>query len=160
VPAVNGTVDLRPQGDFVYVPAPGFSGTDTFNYIASDGTLDSNVATVTITVKTTNTPPVAIASLLGSANLSACIAPPGGMLAWYPGDGNPNDIIGPYSPNGIIGSPQFIAARVGQGIKFGGNDGLIVPDAPALRFGTTSFSVDAWVRVDGKGVNSNNDDAI
>lgn len=33
-----------------YYPNPGYVGTDTFNYIANDGTANSNIATVTITV--------------------------------------------------------------------------------------------------------------
>jgi VCBS repeat-containing protein len=46
----HGTLTLRSDGSFTYVPASGFTGTDTFTYKASDGTLMSAVATVTITV--------------------------------------------------------------------------------------------------------------
>ena len=46
----HGFVLLFPNGSLVYLPAPGFVGTDTFTYKASDGTLASNTATVTITV--------------------------------------------------------------------------------------------------------------
>lgn len=38
------------NGGFVFEPAPNFVGTVTFQYRANDGTLQSNVATVTITV--------------------------------------------------------------------------------------------------------------
>src|SRR4029450_7932963 len=38
------------DGEFLYKPDPGFTGTDSFTYHASDGALDSNVATVTIKV--------------------------------------------------------------------------------------------------------------
>jgi PKD repeat protein len=38
------------DGSFDYVPDPGFCGVDSFTYKANDGTCDSNVATVTITV--------------------------------------------------------------------------------------------------------------
>jgi uncharacterized delta-60 repeat protein len=48
--AVHGTVTLQPNGSFQYVPAPGFSGSDSFTYRASDGAALSNVATVGITV--------------------------------------------------------------------------------------------------------------
>ncbi|MDT0644872.1 tandem-95 repeat protein [Zunongwangia sp. F363] len=51
---VNGTVIFNSDGSFTYEPDPGFSGTDTFTYVANDGNLDSNEATVTITV---NAPP-------------------------------------------------------------------------------------------------------
>src|SRR5438876_2903605 len=45
----------------IYTPNPGFSGTDTFTYKATDGQgVDSNIATVTITVKAAqNNSPIA-----------------------------------------------------------------------------------------------------
>ena len=46
----HGTVTLNSNGSFVYTPQAGFSGTDSFTYKANDGSLDSNTATVTITV--------------------------------------------------------------------------------------------------------------
>ncbi len=46
----NGTLTLNADGSFTYTPAPNFFGTDTFTYVANDGTSDSNVATVTLTV--------------------------------------------------------------------------------------------------------------
>jgi hypothetical protein len=47
----HGTVALREDGGFSYTPDPHFVGRDHFTYQATDGTLTSNVATVTITVK-------------------------------------------------------------------------------------------------------------
>ena len=46
----NGNVTLSADGAYVYTPAGGFSGTDTFTYVARDGTVASAPATVTITV--------------------------------------------------------------------------------------------------------------
>ena len=45
----HGTVTLSPNGQFVYVPATNFSGSDSFTYKANDGSLDSGSATVRIT---------------------------------------------------------------------------------------------------------------
>jgi VCBS repeat-containing protein len=45
-----GTLSLQPSGSFVYTPNAGFSGVDSFTYVANDGFLDSNVATVTLDV--------------------------------------------------------------------------------------------------------------
>ncbi len=36
--------------DYEYSPLPGFTGTDSFTYVANDGQADSNVATVVITI--------------------------------------------------------------------------------------------------------------
>jgi len=47
----HGTLILKVDGGFVYTPATGFVGTDKFTYRANDGAANSNVATVTLTVK-------------------------------------------------------------------------------------------------------------
>ena len=46
----HGTLSLQADGAFTYTPMSGFTGTDTFTYYATDGTNQSNVATVTINV--------------------------------------------------------------------------------------------------------------
>jgi VCBS repeat-containing protein len=46
----HGALTFNSNGSFTYTPASGYLGTDTFTYKATDGTLTSNVATVTITV--------------------------------------------------------------------------------------------------------------
>jgi hypothetical protein len=39
------------DGTFAYTPANGYQGADTFTYVANDDALDSNTATVTITIR-------------------------------------------------------------------------------------------------------------
>jgi hypothetical protein len=46
----NGTLNFPSDGSFTYVPSAGFSGTVTFTYQSSDGTLTSDVVAVTISV--------------------------------------------------------------------------------------------------------------
>jgi hypothetical protein len=46
----HGVLNLQGDGSFVYTPDPGFQGTDVFHYKASDGTSESDVAAVTLTV--------------------------------------------------------------------------------------------------------------
>ena len=48
--SANGSVTVNVDGSFTYSPADGFSGSDSFTYVANDGTVDSSPATVTITV--------------------------------------------------------------------------------------------------------------
>ncbi|MGQ0586170.1 MAG: cadherin-like domain-containing protein [Gammaproteobacteria bacterium] len=46
---LNGTLTLNADGSFTYTPDPGYYGTDSFGYEASDGTdLDAAVVTVTV----------------------------------------------------------------------------------------------------------------
>lgn len=46
----HGALALNADGSFTYTPAPGFSGSDAFTYKASDGVVESSVATATVTV--------------------------------------------------------------------------------------------------------------
>ncbi len=55
----DGTLVLNNNGQFPYTPNAGFSGTDSFTYQDTNGLLNSNVATVTLTV-TPVAPPVAV----------------------------------------------------------------------------------------------------
>ncbi|MHA2333881.1 MAG: tandem-95 repeat protein [Candidatus Hodarchaeales archaeon] len=56
---INGELILSTDGSFTYTPDPNFNGADSFTYVANDGTEDSNIATVTITVNPVNDDPVA-----------------------------------------------------------------------------------------------------
>ncbi|HEX9092767.1 MAG TPA: NlpC/P60 family protein [Coriobacteriia bacterium] len=49
-PPMHGTLDLREDGSFDYVPDASFLGIDEFTFTASDGALQSAPATATITV--------------------------------------------------------------------------------------------------------------
>jgi hypothetical protein len=64
----NGTLVLNANGSFTYTPNANFNGTDTFTYYANDGSVNSNLATVTITVASVNDAPT--------------LALPGGALAY------------------------------------------------------------------------------
>jgi len=46
----HGTLALSADGSFTYTPTTEFLGADSFTYKANDGTADSNVATVTLSV--------------------------------------------------------------------------------------------------------------
>ena len=51
-----------------------------------------------------------------------CVPPPSGIVAWLPGDGNANDIIG--GNNGTLeAGVTFAPGEVGQAFKFNGLDG-------------------------------------
>ena len=53
----NGSLTFNSDGSFSYIPNPNWNGTDSFTYTANDGTQNSNVATVTITVNGVNDAP-------------------------------------------------------------------------------------------------------
>ncbi|MGB3204278.1 MAG: Ig-like domain-containing protein, partial [Crinalium sp.] len=52
----NGTLTLD-NTNLIYTPTANYNGTDSFTYIAKDGTIDSNTATVNLTVNPVNDAP-------------------------------------------------------------------------------------------------------
>ncbi len=53
----HGTLTLNANGSFTYTPAANYNGSDSFTYKASDGTLSSATATVSITINPVNDAP-------------------------------------------------------------------------------------------------------
>lgn len=74
----HGVVALNANGSFVYTPHGNHHGPDSFTYKANNGTADSNVATVTITVSAVNDAPVAVAdSYTATGDIALGVAAPG-----------------------------------------------------------------------------------
>lgn len=67
----NGLVVVNPDGTYTYTPNANFNGEDSFTFVANDGTVNSNIATVTITVTPVNDAPV-------------CSAPTAASYIWPP----------------------------------------------------------------------------
>ncbi|CAJ35649.1 Ig-like domain-containing protein [Methanocella arvoryzae] len=57
---VNGALTLNLNGSFAYTPKPDWHGTDSFTYVANDGTANSSAATVTLTVNPVDDMPIAL----------------------------------------------------------------------------------------------------
>lgn len=75
----NGALVLDGNGGFFYLPNLLFTGNDSFTYAVNDGMVQSNVATVTITVAPPgNTPPVAANDAYsGAEDATLDVAAPG-----------------------------------------------------------------------------------
>ena len=77
----HGTLTLNANGSFTYTPAANYNGADSFTYKANDGSLDSNVATVTLTVTAVNDAPVAVNdSYSVNTNATLTVATPGVLV--------------------------------------------------------------------------------
>jgi hypothetical protein len=93
-----------------------------------------------------------------------CALVPPNLVGWWPMDevtnaiairaltanGTPdfprNGIAKPAAV-GVSNGPSPVPGVVGGAIKFDGVDDYVeIPDQPSLNFGTTNFSIDAWVR--------------
>ena len=69
------------------------------------------------------------------------IAPPAGMINWWPGDGTGDDIVA--SNHGTL-TGDFVAGIVGQAFSFdGAGDSAVVGHDPSLDL--NHFTLDAWV---------------
>lgn len=81
-----------------------------------------------------------------ATHAQTCICPPPGMVAWWPGDGNPNDIVG-GNPATLVSGATFAVGRVAQSFSLDGvNDGISISKSPALNLGASDFTIDAWVK--------------
>jgi hypothetical protein len=90
---------------------------------------------------------LAVVTLVADAS-GSCLPSPPGLVGWWPGDGNANDITG--TNNGTLqGSAAAAAAGlVAQAFSFDGTNGYVqIPDAPALK--PTNLTVEAWVYFSG-----------
>jgi hypothetical protein len=54
----HGTLSLNSDGSYLYTAALGYSGNDSFSFVANDGTLSSNPAEVLVTINATTPVPV------------------------------------------------------------------------------------------------------
>lgn len=85
-----------------------------------------------------------LGSAHGLAQVVPCTPAPPGMVAWWPADGNANDIAG--ANNGtIVGGVTFAAGMVDQAFSLDGLTGYVeVPDSPTLDI-TGQITIDAWI---------------
>lgn len=73
-----------------------------------------------------------------------CVSPPAGLVGWWPGGGNANDIAG--TNNGTLsGGTSFVSGEVGQAFSFDGTNGTVtVPDSSSLRL-SNQLTIEAWI---------------
>ncbi len=79
----HGSLSLNADGSFSYAPAANWNGSDSFTYVASDGSASSSLASVSLLVNPVNTPPTSSAVTLApiAENSGARLITQGELLA-------------------------------------------------------------------------------
>src|SRR5207249_3877468 len=130
----HGTLTLNANGSFTYTPAANFNGSDSFTYKANDGLLDSNVATVGLTIRPVNDAPLAVNDTFATDEDTALTITPPGVL------GNDTDVDGNSLTAAVVTGP-------GHGtLTLSAEEGTT--DTPAATFnGSHSFTPKASNRL-------------
>jgi hypothetical protein len=126
----NGTLTLISNGSFNYTPSSNFNGTDSFTYRANDGSANTHVATVFITVQSVNDPPVANDGTYSTDQNTMLTVPAPGVL------GNDSDVDG----DALTAS---LGDDVGNGTFALQPDGSFTYSPDISFFGTDSYTYSA-----------------
>src|SRR5437868_1795518 len=76
--------------------------------------------------------------------LPTCATPPSGMVSWWPGEGDANDIQD-GNDGTFNGTPAYSSGKVGQAFSFDGNTANYVFVPHNTNLDLTQFTVDAWI---------------
>jgi CSLREA domain-containing protein len=109
----HGTVSFNSNGSFTYTPAANYNGPDSFTYKANDGSVDSNVATVSITVNAVNDAPTVVVAPGGSCSDTTIISGTMNLIV--------GDIETPASSLTLSGSSNNTALVPNANIVLGGS---------------------------------------
>ena len=84
--------------------------------------------------------------LISVAAAQTCLPPPAGMVSWWPGDGDANDIQD-GNDGTLVNGATFATGEVGQAFSFNGNGQYV--SIPAQVYSLQAGTVDFWVNWDG-----------
>lgn len=74
----------------------------------------------------------------------ACVAVPGGLVTWWPGDGNAKDVWG-ENDGTLRNGATFAAGKVGSAFSLDGVDDYVSSPGTSIN-GLQQLSIDAWVK--------------
>ena len=117
-------------GAYTYTPNAGATGADSFTFKANDGTVDSNTATVNVTIAATPS------TFIGH---------------WRADEGSGTTLVdssGTGNNATVFGNTTWVPGKIGQAVSFdGAGDYATVPDNAGLDI-TSAITMATWVRPD------------
>ena len=76
-----------------------------------------------------------------------CAPVPAGLVGWWPGEGDANDVLG-LNNGTLMNGVGFAPGEVGQAFSLGGVSSYVsIPDSPLLDSLTSSLTIEAWIQV-------------
>lgn len=128
----TGTLTLNPDGSFTYTPPANFNGSVTFTYVAGDGNMPSQPATVTITVTPVNDPP----TISNIANQTTSMGTAVGPISFTvsDADGDPLTVTASSSNTTLVPNANIVLSGSGA------NRTVTVTPAAGQR-GTTTITI-------------------
>jgi hypothetical protein len=90
---------------------------------------------------------VTSSNALLTVNTGGCVSVPGGIVSWWPAEGNGADVAG-SNPGTVSSGVSYSAGEVGQAFNFNGTSGTIaVPASSSLNVGASNgFTVECWIK--------------
>lgn len=135
--------------DLNYTPSPGYSGPDSFTFTANDGTIDSNTATVSITVTPRTAVSISVGDVSGPAGTKISVTST--LKRSDTGAGLPSETV-TYKVDGVAQGTKITGANGKSSFNItipasAGNHALTVEFAGDAQFlsGTGSATVTATV---------------
>ncbi len=116
------------------------SSTLSLSFVRLSNAGDYSVVVANAAGSVTSTP-----AILTVTPAATCGAAPPGLVGWWPGDGNGNDIVGTNNGTFQGGATADAQAVVGKGFSLDGTNKYIrIPDSPALR--PAELTVECWAK--------------
>lgn len=92
---------------------------------------------------------ILLVGLILTVNANAdCFPNPSGLIGWWPGDGNANNLLG--TNNGTLqgGATASAVGLVGNAFSFDGTNNFVqIPNSPILQ--PTNLTIEAWIKFTG-----------
>jgi hypothetical protein len=82
---------------------------------------------------------------VGTTPPTTCLAPPPGLVSWWPGDGDPFDIRGGHSGT-LSNGASFTPGQVLEAFNFDGVDDHVDVDDQTGLLSSAPLTIDAWIK--------------
>jgi hypothetical protein len=149
--AAQTNTPLRPFGalDPSLEPSLGIGnvGTACWDYVPFNGAIDE-ISLYSRALSAGEIQAIYSAGTEGKCPITAstnCMPPPSGLISWWPGEGNANDIVG--TNNGLLENVTFASGMVGQGFYLNhSNADVKIPASSSLDVGSGGgLTLEAWI---------------